>query len=326
MNYFCLISFKTLINFPAPNGNTSKFIRILCLFLLLLPCVSRAEEERKILLINSAGSIEKYKLARDEFKKTISYPVAEIDLDDKKWNASKLKDLVEDKHISLVYCIGSKAYLAAIKYGDEKNIIFSSGINWRRLPMKQNTFVVSDELNTGMQLTLFRYIFPELKRIGVLYSRQYTSQWFMETREAAAKMQIDIVGRPVTDSKQTLSALKGLLRESDVVWLIPDPVVLSEQKMLFSILKECQESKKAVFSFHRAFAAHGTTLIVSVDDQTVGRQAANIATRLLTGKTTPDKVQWPAGSDITLNQKRAKEYGLKSREGALSVVNRIIDY
>jgi len=303
-----------------------KAFKLICFLLIVfLLSILFADEGHKIMLINSNASVDKYRVAQEEFTKSISTPVVEINLGEKKWKIQEIEDFLYDEYPDLVYCIGTKAYLLANKYISERNIVFSSIINWRRLPAAEKTYGVSNELNPEMEITLFRYIFPRVKRIGVLYSEKYNKHWFNTAREAAKEMGVEIIGRSLSKRRDTLPALKDLLPEIDALWLISDPVVMADKKTLIKLFKQCDASKKPVFSYHDAFAGYGAVLIVSVDNPTTGRQAAAISRKVLSKDVVKKKVQLPAGSHIILNLKKANAYGLKYGEMALSVVNQIIE-
>ena len=83
-------------------------------------------------------------------------------------------------------------------------------------------------------------------------------------------------------------------------------------------------NKKPIFSYLEAFVEYGAVLIVSVDDPTLGRQAADIARETLTGRMVADKVQLPEGSHVILNLEKVTHYGLQYNESALGAVNQII--
>ncbi len=299
---------------------------IICLFFLLFyPGSPSSDDGPKVLLINSDATVEKYEKAGNEFKKAMPHPVVEVRLDEKRWKIPDVEDLIYDEDPDLVYCIGTKAYLIANEYAADTNVVFSSIINWMRLPRTERTYGVSNELHPEMQMMLFRHIFPDMKKIGVLYSTQYNSQWFERTREVAKDMGIEIIGQPVSFNKNNISALKELLPEIDALWLISDPVIVSNNRSLMDVLNTCDEKKTPVFSYHDAFAKYGATLIVSVDNPTIGRQAAGIALEVLAGEKMEEKAQYPAGSHIILNLKKVKAYGVGYNEEALSSVNRIIE-
>ena len=300
-------------------------IIISLLLLLLYPSSLSPDDGRKILLINSDATVEKYEVAGTEFTKASPQRVTEVRLDEKKWKISTVEDLIYDEDPELVYCIGTKAYLIAKAYAGNTNLVFSSIINWMRLPRTEKTYGVSNELHPGMQMMLFRHIFPDVKQIGVLYSKEYNSQWFERTREVARDMDVEMIGQPVSSNENNIVALNALLPKIDALWLISDPVIVSDNKGLVGVLNVCDEKKKPVFSYHDAFAKYGATLIVSVDNPTIGRQAAGIVVEVLAGEKLEEKVQYPAGSHIILNLGKAKEYGLEYNEDALASVNTIIE-
>jgi putative tryptophan/tyrosine transport system substrate-binding protein len=291
---------------------------------LLIPDMLSAESTPRILLINSDAAVTKYKEPQETFKQVIAQSVVEVDLGDKKWESSNIEDFLYDEDPDIIYCIGTKAYLFANKYAPKKNIVFSSIINWLRLPITDKTYGVSNELHAGMEMTLFRLMFPNVQKIGVLYSRKYTEEWFKNAENQAKEMGVEISSQAITDKKQTLSALKKLLPKIDAFWLISDPELISTKEDLLAILQECDAQKKPVFSYQKAFAELGAVLIVSVDDPTIGRQAAGIVTAVLSGDQLDNKVQFPAGTYTILNLKKVKEYGLQYNEGALDSVNEII--
>ena len=301
------------------------FTWLIVWLILVFPARLAAEKEPKVLLINSDGTVDKYQVAQEEFKKTYARSVLEINLGDKKWKVPDVEDFLYDEYPDLVYCIGSKAYLIANRFVREKDIVFSSIVNWQRLPITKKTYGVSSELPSGMQMTLFRLIFPEVKKIGVLYSEQYNRQWFDDAKVEAREMGIEFIGQPISKRKQTVDALKELIPRIDALWLISDPLIMADKENLSEVFKACDAKQVPVFSYHDIFVEYGAVLIVSVDEPTIGRQAASIAKEITAVGKIEEKVQYPAGSHIILNLKKVKEYGLPYKEEALSMVNQIVE-
>ncbi len=291
-----------------------------------VPCASGAEKlEPKILVINSDASVAKYAIAGESFKKAITYPVHEINLSDSKHMASYVKQTLKTHSYDSIYCIGTQAYMAAHKYAGKTDIIFSSAINWRRLPVNKNTYGVSNELHTAAQLMLFRYIFPDIRKIGIFYSDRFNKQWARRCVEEGNKIGIEIICRKITDNDLSPAEFARQFKEIDAFWLISDPVLISGKNRLEKVFNSCHRKKIPVFSYSDAFEKFGTVLTVSVDIPTVGRQVARMAQDLLSTKTINPKVQLPAGSHMTLNLKKVNEYGLNYSEDALALINRIIE-
>ena len=95
-------------------------------------------------------------------------PVMEVDLGGNKMKLREIENFLYDQYPDLVYCIGTRLICWQISSSVIGNIVFTSIIDWQRLPMAEKTCGVSNELSPEMQITLFRYMFPELNKIGVL--------------------------------------------------------------------------------------------------------------------------------------------------------------
>lgn len=309
--------------------------RILCLSLLVyglifLPLslhgVLLANTRGKILILNSDMSISNYSLAHTGFKTKLTDNIIESELDlGNKWiEESKIKDKINDLNPDVIYCIGSKAYLLAYKLAENKNLIFTSMINWRRFPMGKNTYGVSAELLPGMQMTLYSYFFPEVNKIGVLFSDNYNKEWWEFALRSAHEVDIEVIGKVVSRQDEIEPALQELLAKVDALWLIPDPIVLSKTELVDKIFRQCNNAQKPVFTYSDAFANYGATLIITADIPTAGRQAAELALDLLSKRRIPERVQTPAGSYIILNLQQVEKQKLKLNEEALDSVNQII--
>lgn len=329
------------------KANVSKDIRFFFFFIFVsavlfscgkphrLPPVSDAGKEEpadlgetsenlKILLISSNAAVGKYKAAQEAFRKTVSNPVMTVNMGSETGGNIDMGRLLS-YNADLIYCIGGKAYFFAREHFGEKKIVFSSIINWLRLPgLDGPTYGVSNELHPRMPIYMFRSLFPSIKRIGMIYSTQYTLQWFENAKGQAGELEIEIIGKTVSQEKQTLSALDELLPNIDALWLISDPLVMSKKEYLYKILERCDARNTPVFSYHGPFAKLGAAMIVSADIPTIGRQAANIAMGVLSGEEIDEKVQFPAGSHIVLNMKKVKKFGLKYNKDALGLINTII--
>ncbi|OQX11354.1 MAG: hypothetical protein BWK80_44820 [Desulfobacteraceae bacterium IS3] len=304
--------------------NMLKYIKFFCFF-LLLPLSSAGGDIPEIMIINSDSSVEKYKSVQEEFRQVCSYPISEINLEDKKQTIEDIEKSLIGTHPDLIYCIGTKAYLIANRYAGSRPVVFTSVINWLRLPRTPKTYGVSSELSAEMQIMLYRYIFPYLTKLGVLYGEKYNKEWVQQAGDEAKKIGVEIIGRPVSDSKETISALKALLPSVEAFWMISDPMVMGDKDILSEVLKTCDSLKKPVFSYHDVLSQYGVILTVSADIPTIGRQAAGIALEVLSGAEIKEKVQFPAGTDITLNLKKVKEYNLKYSDDALGSVNHLIE-
>jgi putative tryptophan/tyrosine transport system substrate-binding protein len=289
------------------------------------PDTGFADTTPTILLLNSDTSVVKYRETQDAFLTAVPHPVIKVNLGDDKVDIADIQDILYDEDPDVIYCIGSKAYLLANQYAPGTPIVFSSIINWLRMPVTDSTYGVSNELHAGMELMLFRYIFPNFQKFGVLYSGQYTEEWFTNAKQKAKEMGVELVGQEISKKRQVISSLKKILPKVDAFWLISDPEIMSAKEDLLAILEECDARQIPVLSYHEAFAEFGATMTVTADNPTIGGQAASIVTEVLSENMLGEKVQFPAGTSIVLNMKKVKAYNLEYSEDALLGVNRIIE-
>ncbi|MBF0101493.1 MAG: hypothetical protein HQK77_11350 [Desulfobacterales bacterium] len=297
---------------------------------LIFSFVILLAKENNVLILNSDMAISKYSSVQHEFKTKSQVPVIEFDLGNRLKNENSIKELIINHNPDVIYCIGSKAYMLTLKLLkenhtlQEKKLIFSSAINWQRFTISNNTYGVSNELLPEMELTMFRYFFPKINKIGILFNNTYNQEWIMGTKATAKELGVEIVSQHINSPDNIENALKNLLPNVDAFWLIADPVVISSQESVVTIFNRCSVYKKPVFSYNDVYIKYGAMLIISVDIPTIGRQAASLAMDILANRDIKDQIQSPAGSTIALNLQKVKEYNLYLNKEALDSVNRII--
>lgn len=296
---------------------------LLSLCLVLTANISLAAD-KKVLVLNSNSQIGKYATAEKIFKQMLNgHPITHLDI--AKFNQSnKIEEAILKSDPDIIYCIGSKAFSSAYRFSEDYQVIFSSIINWRRLPLKNKIYGIANEIPADTQLTLFKLVFPKIKRIGIVYSHKFNSEWFNATRKLAADLDIEIVGASIAKPKQLTDSLKRIINKVDAIWLISDPMVLSSGNALNSIIKITENHKKPILAYDPVFVKSGATLSVSVDASTIGRQAAAIILDIFDKETIEQQVQSPAGTQIWLNMKKVDQYQLKMNEDALASVNHIV--
>lgn len=276
----------------------------------------------KVLIVNSDGTVEKYNTAQAAFRESLGAPVKELDLAG--MSAAAAERAIRAEAPTAVYTIGSSAFLAASKAAKGKPIVMSSVLNWQRLPAAAapGTHIIANEMPSASQLTMFRYFFPMVKRIGVLYSAQFNKQWMADAVAAGRDVGVEVIGVPVRSASAARSELPKLLPKVDAIWVTSDPVVLADEPAVRALFAALRAAQKPAFTYTTGFAEFNPTLIVAPDQPTIGRQAAGLLKGLHPGA--KKEVQSPAGSEVTLNLRAVKEYGLTLNEEAMDSVNHII--
>lgn len=303
-------------------GTPVALIAVLLWSFLMSVEVVADQTTSKVLVVNSDGAVEKYQVAQQAFVESLGGPVKVLDL-------SRLSDREAQRAIraeaaSAVYGIGARASVAASRAVRGRPVVISSVINWSRLPEARSprVHVVANELSSESQLTMFRYFFPDVKRIGVLYSREYNREWLESAVASGKGIGLEVIGIPVRSTRASETALKSLLPKIDALWVASDPVVLADETAVRRLFGAIAAARKPSFTYTSAFAGFGPTLIVAPDAPTIGRQAAAILRDASIGPI--KQVQNPAGSEVILNLGAVRDYGLRLNDEARDSVNRFI--
>ncbi len=309
-------------------GLVSAAVRIVGLGALVvsLLCFSQALyalDNSQLLILNSDLSVQKYALMQDVFQEHRESSATVLNLAD--YSDGEAAAVISKNRYKIIYSIGAKAYLLARQAAADKKIVFSSVMNWRRLPLTDESYGISQELPALMQLMIFRYLFPDLTKIGVLYNEQFNDEWLADAENAGREMGVEVIGKNIASSEELSSKLAELLDEVDALWMIADPVVLANKASVSQIFKLSERHRKPVFSYSEIFIDFGAVLVISADIPTMSRQASALVTDLFNGSPIPRKVDYPAGSHVILNLKKQKQYPIRLNKEALGSVNQIVE-
>lgn len=306
--------------------NLAKLGISICLVLTCLLGISNnLYAKDTVLVVNSDGNIDKYNQALEGFISTQNFTVNTIDLEKLSIKVIDLEQSIDSLSPSMIYAIGTKAYLATYKKQNRIPVLFSSAINWQRLPSGKNIYGVAIEVPLNYQLFIYNYFFPDIKKIGVLYNHQYSAEIIKQAKKTSKGMDIQLVTQKMRKGENIKPLLHNLLSRVDAIWLIADPVVLASASNLSSLFELTEHASIPVFSYEPAFNNYGTTLTISADSKTIGRQIATFAHGILQNQKIDKKVQDPVGTHITLNMKQVQRLKIRLNEEALDSVTEIIE-
>ena len=133
------------------------------------------------------------------------------------------------------------------------------------------------------QLKFFKELRPDLKKFAMLYKPgDDVSKWGLATaKDAAAKIGIEIVERPVSSSADIPQVLRLLLPEVDAVYTGMDNLVVEN---LDPVLKEAAQFQKPVFSGDIGSIRKGAAATVAISMDELGQETAAIIVRVLKGE------------------------------------------
>jgi putative tryptophan/tyrosine transport system substrate-binding protein len=136
------------------------------------------------------------------------------------------------------------------------------------------------------QLAAFRIVYPSAFRVGVLYNEANTGRLVQDAEKVAPVVQMTLVPKTVNTEKDipaTLRTLLGKPEPVDALWLIPDPMLLSEESRRY-ILSETLNAGRPLFSFSAALVAEGALVSSGPDFTSIGEKAGELVNRMIAGE------------------------------------------
>ena len=174
------------------------------------------------------------------------------------------------------------------------------------------------------QLLIVQTALPKIKTIGLLYDPQRSGQVVSRLQAAAERMDISIIAQKVTRTEQVPQAVLEMSPKIDLLWMLPDLTVVAPDTVEFLLLF-AMESGKPLITFSEKYVEQGAVLSIASDTRDMGRQAGQIALKILGGTNVRDLPSEDAGKAVvTINLKVARKMGLQL-DGKILRTARILD-
>lgn len=298
--------------------------------LLLLPGCNTtpppiAGQTAAILVVNSNSAVPRYNIAEQAFKEVLGKDqLTTIDLSNDERPTETLQDVLNQQHFAAIYCIGAKA-LGSIDYlAPATPVVYSSVLSWRQFKSSPGHYGVTSEVAPAAQLAWFKHFFPQVKRIGVLYSDD-NKELIQEAQNSANSLSLTLITTRLHKDTDRPHLINGLLDNVDALWVLPDPVVLGSEQHTIQLFEQAHQKSKAIFTYNHFYMGLGATLSIHADLATTGRQAALQVQQIQETGRGGSTIQYPAGSSISLNLKKVSDNQLQLNEDALNSVSELLD-
>ena len=159
---------------------------------------------------------------------------------------------------------------------------------------------------------LFKQMGPQIKRVGVIFSRARTGYLVKRAESLARQEGLQLVAREIMSPKEIPAALESLQDEIDALWILPDETTLA-QPVIQQMLLVAYRRKIPVLGLTERHAQMGALFALSfASSEDIGRQAGELAQSVLGGTraaeipyTTPRKL------NLTVNLKTAGRLGIE---------------
>lgn len=135
--------------------------------------------------------------------------------------------------------------------------------------------------------------FPRIKRLTVLYHPEYSSGFMEKARQAADLYRYTLRAIEVESLQEVPRVLSSLGPETEALWMIPDPNVVSSETT--PAFLDCSFRNNIVLiSFAEKYVEMGAALAIVPDSYRMGRHAGRMALSFLDKRTVPETKPAPS--------------------------------
>jgi len=224
------------------------------------------------------------------------------------YSETDITRLVREEQPRLILTLGDTA-LKAVKRVRSVPIISLMSLNLQNMDGSHPNLS-----GISMLISPERYIpiFSDLRarRVGVLYNPARSGTYIRRASQSAARSGIDLILREVRSSKDTPHQLASLSREVDALWMIPDPVVVTQQTAE-AFFHFSQREKIPVIAFAGIYLSLGSSAVLEVDRFDMGKQAAEIALKISRGTDPEDPpIESPRKAILKINRTVLRRLGI----------------
>lgn len=168
---------------------------------------------------------------------------------------------------------------------------------------------LSLEIPPEQTLSFIQRALPGKSRIGLVYTKRQSVFDVLLARRAAPSLGLELVTEEISGTGEVPAALGRLAGKIDVLWILPDPVVL--QADMLSVMLELSLARKIpIVSFAEDHVGRGVALALVVDPQASGRRAAQLARRLFATHRLSDAPPEPPATRVVVNPATLRKLGL----------------
>ncbi len=223
-------------------------------------------------------------------------------------NTESIIQQVSAEKPDIVFAVGTKATRLAEKNLNKIPIIYAMVLNPEKLTGTNLTGVLLD-IPIKMELEAIQKIMPEAKKIGVVYTTDSTAR-VIELNQVCSELGLQLVKRKVNDERDLPEALTDITWQINCLLMIPDTKIYFPQSVRYLLLESLRQ-RFPVIGLSQYHTKSGALLSVDVNYKDLGRQAGEIAVRVLGGeKPAAIKPLNPRKVSISLNLYTAERLGI----------------
>ncbi len=280
--------------------NRLVLILISALFIFSIQPLPAAE-----IAIIKSSNIAPYNQAVTGFMQEIKATAKVYDLGGRSDIVSEIMGKITKEQPKLIFALGALAAVRTKENITHIPIIYTQVLHPEDKSLTgENVTGVGIEVAPKKQFSALISILPEVKSIGVLYSR-LSNRTIASARESCRNMGLKFLAVKLEHPGQLPDELNKLSKDADVLWLVPDSLVINKNSLRYMLLFTL-ENRISFMVYNKGFVKAGALFSFSANNINLGRQAGRIAQKVMQGEAITPGVVPPLNTELAINLNTAR--------------------
>ncbi len=288
-------------------------ITLLCLILAVMHTgrADAAERQDAVVLTLLSSDAAPYRLALEGFRDLLhdrDIPLLEYTHIVPRDPAPAIRTLASKKQPDLIFALGARATSFAGEHLGSAPVVY--GMVFADEDRGAYATGVTLNIPARVRLDRVRRVLPDARRVGLIYSNAYEAER-KEIERACSQFGMTLVARGVDCQRDFADALSEISSDIDLYVMVADPTLYIPQSITFLLRKGLEEGFPVV-GLSSSYTKAGALLSFDYDYRDLGRQAAEIAIRIVSGaKPSAVPAQPPERVNMSLNLSVADRLGIQ---------------
>ena len=281
---------------------------------LAISCIICTASSPEIVVVQSAD-IRPFDEARDGFESTCGCTIADVIVigSDRADVAGTIRRMNPDG----VLAIGLDALERVQTIRDIPLFYTMTAGTGHPFQELKNLSGVSMFISPERQLQAIKEMFPDAKRIGLIYDPRHTASLLERAVQYANAHSIEIIAKKADTTRAVLPLLEELKGKIDVFIMLPD-VTVTNRETIDNILLFSFRNRVPIFTFSEKYVEMGALAALIVNPFDLGAQTGEIVRKRLEGRSQGGSTRTYARQQVLLiNPKIAQKLGIAIPEAIL---------
>jgi putative ABC transport system substrate-binding protein len=295
-----------------------KSVVLQIILLFLLPVVS--SQANDVVVLKSAN-IQPYDDALRGFRSSCGCNVLEVISGQVGAGSSAMKN--GEFNADMVFAVGMDA-LSRAQTVTNLPVVYAMVLP-SQFPgqIKNNVSGVSMEIPPAKSLGTIQEIFPDVRRVGIIYNRGHSDSFIREALSAAQQRGIRLVLKEADSPSEVPLLIDAMRGQIDVFWMVPDVTVITPETVKYLLLFSFR-NKVPVFSFSGKYVEMGALAALNVVPFDIGVQAGEMAKKLSNGRNNGTPIRVDARkTELSVNRTVARKLGIRISDDMLKKADNV---